>query len=69
MSDLLHAGQETLDQNKRKEIYKKAQKIIVDQAYWLPFYARHDISAADKRFRFVLGVDQVPRWQYGKWVE
>ena len=69
LSDLLRAGQETLDQNKRREIYKKAQKIIVDKAYWLPFYARHDISASDKRFQYTVGADQVPRWQYGKWVE
>ena len=35
----------------------------------MPFYARHDVSACDKRFKYEVGADQVARWQYGKWVE
>ncbi len=69
LSKLLHDARETLQPYKRTYLYSQAQRKIVDNAYWLPFYARHEISAADARFVFELGVDQVPRWQYGHWKE
>jgi peptide/nickel transport system substrate-binding protein len=67
LSDLLHTARSTLDQAKRKTLYRKCQKIIIDKAYWVPFYARHAIHGTVKNFHYELGADQVPRWQYGSW--
>ena len=69
LSDLLHAARSTLDQAKRKELYRKCQQIIIDKAYWVPFYARHAIHGTIKNFHYELGADQVPRWQYGSWTD
>jgi peptide/nickel transport system substrate-binding protein len=69
LSDMLHAARSTLDQAKRKELYRKCQKIIMDKAYWVPFYARHAIHGTVKNFNYELGADQVPRWQYGRWTD
>jgi len=65
----LHEARQTLDQKKRKELYEKAQKRIVDQAYWLPFYTERAMHGTSKNFQYELGVDQVPRYQYGVWKE
>lgn len=67
LNDLLHQARETLDQAKRKELYKKAQKIIVDQAYWTPLYTSYVVHGTNSHLHYVLGFDQVPRWQYGTW--
>ena len=69
LSDWLHAARETLDPEKRKELYRKAQKRIIDQAYWMPIWTQHALHAVNKHFQFEFGSDQVPRWQYGKWVD
>ena len=59
----------TIDEAKRKDLYYKAQKRIVDQVYWMPFFVQHEIQGANKHFQYDLGVDQIPRWQYGTWKE
>lgn len=69
LSDWLHAARETLDVAKRKAIYGKAQKHIMDQAYWVPIWVQHALHAVNTHFEFEFGSDQVPRWQYGRWVE
>ena len=69
LSDKLHAARSTLDQKKRKALYQECQKIIMDKAYWVPFYARHALHGTIKNFHYELGADQVPRWQYGTWTD
>lgn len=69
LSDWLHAARETLDENERKELYRKAQQRIMDQAYWMPLWILNEVHAVNKHFQYELGTDQVPRWQYGKWIE
>ena len=67
LSDWLLKARQTMDMEKRKELYGKAQERIDSQAYWMPFYIRHAIHGTNKHFNYELGTDQVPRWQYGKW--
>jgi len=69
LSDLLHDAGQSVDPAKRKALYSKAQKIIVDQAYWMPWNAVHRINATNKHFEYEFGPDEVPRWQYGVWKE
>ena len=63
----LHEARQTLDQKKRKVLYEKAQKKIVDQAYWLPFYTERAMHGTSKSLHYELGADQVPRYQYATW--
>jgi peptide/nickel transport system substrate-binding protein len=69
LSSWLKAARSTVDEAKRKELYYKVQNRIVDQAYWMPFFVQHEIQGANKHFQYDLGVDQIPRWQYGSWKE
>jgi len=69
LSDWLHRARETLDPNERKELYSKAQQRIIDKAYWVPLWVQHALNGANKHFVYEYGSDQVPRWQYGKWVD
>lgn len=59
----------TLDQEKRKELYSKAQRHIVEQAYVMPFYSMHYITGANKKLKYKIGPDEVPRFQYAEWVK
>lgn len=69
LNQWMHEARATVDQAKRKELYRKCQQRINEQAYWIPFYVQHEIQAANKNFHYDLGVDQIPRWQYGKWLD
>ncbi len=69
LSNWLRAARETVDMEKRKELYQKAQRRIVEQVYWMPFYQQHAILGVNKHFDFSFGVDEVPRWQYGRWTD
>jgi len=63
----LHEARQTLDQEKRKALYQKAQKRIVDQADWIPFFTERAMHGTNKHLTYELGVDQVPRYQYATW--
>jgi len=67
LSDWLRQARETMDVEKRRALYKKAQQRIVSEAYWMPFFIRHAIHGTNKDFQYELGADQVPRYQYGTW--
>jgi ABC-type transport system substrate-binding protein len=53
----------------RKELYFKAQRMIIDRVYWLPFFTQRDIHGSNKKLSYELGPDQVPRYQYATWQE
>lgn len=67
LSDWLLQARQTMDMEKRRSLYGKAQERIVTEAYWMPFYIRHAIHGTNRHFHYDLGTDQVPRWQYGTW--
>ncbi len=67
LSDWLHQARETMDVEKRRDLYQKAQERIVSEVYWMPFFIRHAIHGTNRHFHYELGVDQVPRYQYGTW--
>jgi len=67
LSDWLRQARETMDVEKRSVLYKKAQQRIVSEVYWMPFFVRHALHGTNKDFQYELGVDQVPRYQYGTW--
>ena len=63
----LRQGRTTLDKQKRKELYLKAQKRIIDQAYWMPFFTTRTMYGVNKNLSLTVGVDEVPRFQYATW--
>ena len=67
LSDWLREARGTLDQAKRKELYAKAQKRIIENVYWLPFFTQRSIPGANKKLFYEMGADEVPRYQYATW--
>jgi peptide/nickel transport system substrate-binding protein len=65
----LHEARYSVDPKKRKELYAKAQRRVVDQAYWLPWYVNHDLQGADKNLKYFTGVDEVPRFELAEWID
>jgi peptide/nickel transport system substrate-binding protein len=51
-----------VDPGKRKELYSKAQKIIADEAYWVPLYNAKVISAMSKNLNFKPSYDEIDRY-------
>lgn len=47
----LRAGRQTSDPVQRAAAYAAAQKLMVEQAVWLPIYAVHDITAVRARLK------------------
>jgi peptide/nickel transport system substrate-binding protein len=63
----LREARRTLDKQKRRELYAKAQKRIIDQAYWMPFFTTRTMYGVNKNLSLTVGVDEVPRFQYATW--
>jgi peptide/nickel transport system substrate-binding protein len=67
LSDWLQAARESVDPKVRKELYTKAQKRIVEEAYWMPFFIVHQIYGRDKNLSLHVGRDEVPRFNEAFW--
>lgn len=67
LSDWLREARRTLDKQKRKDLYGKAQKKIIDQAYWMPFFTQRVIMGVNNNLSVTVGIDEVPRFQYATW--
>ena len=57
----------SVDPEERKALYAKAQKKIIDEAYWMPFFIVHSIMARDKNLNIIVGRDEVPRFNEAYW--
>ena len=55
---LLDDARKTLDTGKRNELYSKAQKTIMDQAWWVPLYYKDQIDAVDKDLVYEVPFDE-----------
>ncbi len=65
----LHEARQTMDEKVRMELYRKAQRRVVEQCYWVPLFTEHAIHGANKHLHYVLGHDQVPRFKYAYWTD
>jgi len=65
----LEEARSTVDAERRKALYAKAQHRIIEQAYWMPFFIQHQLHAHHKDLKFEVGLDEVPRYQYATWVK
>jgi peptide/nickel transport system substrate-binding protein len=69
LMDWIRQSRQTLDQEKRKELYKKAQHRIIDRVYMMPWFTERALHGANKDFIYTLGSDEIPRYQYGHWAK
>lgn len=57
----------TLDRDKRKAIYEKMQRKIVEQAYWMPFYTIKELAGRSKNLHVDMVAGQVPWFKGAYW--
>ena len=67
LSDWIQAARESIDPKLRQELYTKAQKRIVEEAYWMPFFIVHMIYGRDNNLNLIVGKDEVPRFNEASW--
>lgn len=63
----IDAGASTVDTEERKEIYKRAQKIILEQMLVVPMYGQHEIVGVNKDLEFEPAGDEILRLYEAKW--
>lgn len=67
LSKWLNEARNSVDPEVRKAIYQKAQKRIIEQAYWMPFFGVKRFYGVHKDLELKAGLDEVPRLQFAKW--
>ena len=67
LNDWLQEARDSVDPQKRKTLYSKAQKKIMQEAYWMPFFVVHQIYGRNKNLNIVVGKDEVPRYNEAYW--
>ena len=67
LNDWLQEARDTVDSERRKELYRKAQIKIVKEAYWMPFFMVHQIFGRNKDLNLIVGKDEVPRFNEASW--
>ena len=67
MDELLEAGRSTVDLRKRQDIYSKFQRLLVDQAYWVPMYAQFTIEAVSNKLNYEASSDEIMRVHGATW--
>jgi peptide/nickel transport system substrate-binding protein len=63
----LEAADATLDQDKRKELFFKAQERIIDQVYWMPLFVKYENWGAKKSLDLNLTSWGFPRYYEMSW--
>jgi peptide/nickel transport system substrate-binding protein len=67
LNDWLQEARDSVDPAKRKALYSKAQRKIMQEAYWMPFFVVHQIYGRNKDLEIVVGKDEVPRFNEAHW--
>ena len=67
LSHWLQAARDSVDPKVRQELYSKAQKRIVQEAYWMPFFSVHQIFGRNNDLNITVGKDEVPRFNEASW--
>ncbi|MBI3126963.1 MAG: hypothetical protein HYZ11_05095 [Candidatus Tectomicrobia bacterium] len=63
----IDAGVSTVDAERRKQIYARAQKIILDEMLAVPMYGQHEIVGVNKDLEFEPAGDEILRLYEAKW--
>jgi peptide/nickel transport system substrate-binding protein len=59
LDKLLDDGRTTIDPEKRKAIYSALQKMIMDQAYWIPLYGQYVIEGVNRQLNYEASSDEL----------
>lgn len=63
----LNDARNTLDGERRKQLYSKAQHRIIEEAYWMPFYVVHLIMGRHKDLNITVGRDETIHFNRAYW--
>jgi peptide/nickel transport system substrate-binding protein len=66
---LLEEGRATIDPEKRKAIYGALQKLILDQAYWVPLYGHYVIEGVNRQLDYESSSDELMYLFSAAWKE
>jgi peptide/nickel transport system substrate-binding protein len=67
LDKVLDDARVTLDTEKRKQLYSQAQKMVMEQAYWVPLYYKYQIDAVDKDLIYEVPYDEMIRLPDIRW--
>jgi peptide/nickel transport system substrate-binding protein len=67
LNDWLQEARDSVDPPLRKALYAKAQKRIMEEAYWMPFFVVHQVYGKAKNLNLIVGKDEVPRYNEASW--
>lgn len=67
VSRMLDEANQTIDQEKRRELFSKAQKIIAAEAFWAPLCTTQAISVMNKDLNFQPSYDEIDRYFTASW--
>jgi peptide/nickel transport system substrate-binding protein len=66
---LLDEGRGTIDPEKRKAIYGALQKLILEQAYWVPIYGQFAIDGVNRKLDYEVSSDDLMYLFSAAWKE
>ncbi len=69
IGQLLKIAEGSQDQQFRTESFSTVQKMIADQAFWVPICSRRAVSVMQRNLIFHPSCDEVDRYFTAKWVE
>ncbi len=67
MDTWLDEARSTVDAKKRRELYSRFQRFIVDQAYWVPMYGQYTIEAVSNKLNYEASSDEIMRIFAATW--
>jgi peptide/nickel transport system substrate-binding protein len=67
LSGLIEEARSTTDVAKRRELYARAQRIVAEQAFWVPMYAQYAIEAVSSRLNYEAAADEILRVFSATW--
>ncbi|RMF93939.1 MAG: hypothetical protein D6736_00925 [Nitrospinota bacterium] len=67
MDKWLDEARSTLDAQKRKELYGKLIRFILDKAYWFPIYERYAINGVNSELNYETESDEIVRIYNASW--
>jgi len=67
VSNMLKEASGTLVQEKRREIFSEAQKVIADEAFWAPLCTARSITIMNSDLKFQPSCDEIDRYFTASW--
>ncbi|MCP5155783.1 MAG: hypothetical protein H6983_16560 [Ectothiorhodospiraceae bacterium] len=67
LSQWLNEARDSVDPEKRKALYAKAQRRIIDNVYWMPMFGVKRFYGKHTDLELEAGLDEVPRFQFARW--